>query len=135
MLKRVLITWFIFFISTIGILLLFSHIGIREPIVLKESILNAILVSCFYLIILRIYMRRSYMTLRNIIYILLGLVIVLVMLQEKGIIEIEMIKLNIEIVVYVVIAIIEGIVAKIQGRNYEEERFWKIEQMMEKELE
>lgn len=134
MFKRVLITWIIFFISTIGILILFNHIGMINLVSLKEGSINAILISCFYLIVLRIYTRRHHFTLRNIIYILIGVGIILAVLQENGMIKIEMVKPSIEVVVYVVIAIIEGIVAKVQGEIYEEERFWKIEQTIEKEL-
>lgn len=134
MFKRVLITWIIFFISTIGILIFFNHIGMINLVSLKEGSINAILISCFYLIVLRIYTRRHHFTLRNMIYILIGVGIILAVLQENGMIKIEMMKPNIEVAVYVVIAIIEGIVAKVQGEIYEEERFWKIEQTMEKEL-
>lgn len=130
MAKRVLTTWIIFFVTTAGLLFLFGKMGWIDSISLQESILNATLVTCFYLILLRIYTKRHAFTVGNIVSVLIGAIIVFSFLRKNEIIHIERVKPQLEFAIYGIMIIIEAIVAKIQGDIYDEEKF---ESMLEME--
>lgn len=132
MVKRILATWIIFFVTTAGLLLLFSKIGWIDSISLQEGILNSTLVTCFYLILLRIYTKRHAFTIGNIFAVLIGTIIVFGFLQKNEIIRIEQVKPQLEFAIYGIMIIIEGIVAKIEGDMYDEEKF--IESMKEEDM-
>lgn len=125
MLKRVCITIFIFFLIMVGGLFL---IDLVEPITLLEAIISVILGINFYLVVLRIYTKDYGLSILSIVFVLL--LVVLPVVNEV----VETIIPVLRIGFYLVLAIVEVIVAKKQSEIYEEERFWKLEEEIEGQL-
>lgn len=131
MVKRVFCTCIIFFFVTLGVFLLLSEIGLLAPLTLKEAIINAVGGTVFYLILLRIYAKSHHATLRSFFLVILGLGLGTMLLEEEGILSIQLLKANLEFLIYVILGIIQAKVAKKQIEEYREEEFWEIENLME----
>lgn len=131
MVKRIFCTCIIFFFATLGIFMLLSEIGFLTPIILEEAIFNAVGGVLLYLILLRIYAKGYHATIRTLFIVILGIGIVMIFLEEEGMLSIQLLKSNLELLIYALFGILQAKVAKRQIEEYREEEFWEIEDMME----